>query len=518
MSVAPPRSPSLRRNAVSVILGRGASALMWVAVTPFALARLGPERFGVWSLFFVFGGYAATLDLGMASVIMRFVAVAAARGDRRAVRSVLLRSLAVSVGAGLIWCLCILVLRDVFLKLFHVPASIAPEVERSLLLFACSILVFSGTQVLQGVLIGFQRFDLSNLYFFAGLVLHAILLVWGLGRGFGLMAAAAAMVSGNLLSGTLAALTVSKALEATPESESSEPPTWRELLSFGGTVQATGIVSVGQLQAGKVLLGALGTLVWVTQFELGFRVANALSSLPILVQGSVIPAAARASAGGGVAELREVYGWACRWVFSLAGALMAGLWLVAPALFTLWLGPGQAPSVSVARALAVSFAFATLVGPATAVARGAGWPGLETAMFAAALGVNLAASLWCVPRFGPVGAAAAMALGFALSGAGLIVVLARRLGVSLGSWLARTAAPRFLPPAGIAAAMYALGAGRGVETRTAALPALVLQGGLFLLLVLGVTWPVGDSRVVWGLARSWMMRVGGAARGAGGAR
>ena len=112
----------------------------------------------------------------------------------------------------------------------------------------------------------------------------------------------------------------------------------------------------------------------------------------------------------------------------------------------------------------------------------------------------------------------ALILGFALSGAGLIVVLARRLGVSLGSWLARTAAPRFLPPAGVAAAMYALGAGRGVETRTAALPALVLQGGLFLLLVLGVTWPVGDSRVVWGLARSWMMRVGGAARGAGGAR
>ena len=102
MSVAPPRSTSLRRNAISVVLGRGASALMWVAVTPFTLARLGPERFGVWSLFFVFGGYAAALDLGMAGGIIRFVAVAAARGDRRAVRSVLMRSLAVSIGA----CVC----------------------------------------------------------------------------------------------------------------------------------------------------------------------------------------------------------------------------------------------------------------------------------------------------------------------------------------------------------------------------------------------------------------------------
>ena len=65
--------------------------------------------------------------------------------------------------------------------------------------------------------------------------------------------------------------------------------------------------------------------------------------------------------------------------------------------------------------------------------------------------------------------------------------------------------------------MYALGAGRDVGTRSAALPALALQGGLFLLLVLGVTWPVGDSRVVWGLARSWM-RASGAARAAGGTR
>ena len=517
MSVAPPRSTSLRRNAISVVLGRGASALMWVAVTPFTLARLGPERFGVWSLFFVFGGYAAALDLGMAGGIIRFVAVAAARGDRRAVRSVLMRSLAVSIGAGLIWCLGILVLRDAFLEVFHVPASIAPEVERSLLLFACSILLFSGTQVLHGVLMGYQRLDLSNLYFFAGLVLHAVLLVWGLGRGFGLMAAAAAMASGHLLSGTLAAWSVSSAVKSTPESGSSEPVAWRELLGFGGTVQATSIVSVGQLQAGKVLLGTLGTLVWVTQFELGFRVANALSSLPILVQGSVIPAAARASASGGVAEVREVYAWACRWVFALAGVLMPGLWLVAPALFTLWLGPGQAASVSAARALAVSFALATLVGPATAVARGAGWPGLETAMFAAALGINLLACLWCVPRFGPVGAAVSMALGFALAGAGLILVFSRRLGVSIGSSLGRVAAPRYLLPAGIAAGMWVLGAGRNVGTRSAALPALVLQGGLFLLLVLGVTWPMGDSRAVWGWARSRVLGAGGAARALGGA-
>ena len=76
-------STALRRNAIANVIGRRASVLMWVVLTPFLLARLGDQRFGVWSLIFGFSGYVANLDFGMTSSVARFVAVAIARRDRR---------------------------------------------------------------------------------------------------------------------------------------------------------------------------------------------------------------------------------------------------------------------------------------------------------------------------------------------------------------------------------------------------------------------------------------------------
>src|SRR5262249_38929812 len=151
--------------------------------------------------------------------------------------------------------------------------------------------------------------------------------------------------------------------------EATEPVRWRELIRFSGSVQATTAGAMGQLQTGKGGLGLLGKLTWVTEFELGFRVANAIWSLPTLVQGAAIPTSAHASVSG-VSAVRDVYGWASRWVFALGGLLLAGLWLLAPAALTLWLGPGHDSSIVVARGLAIALAIATVSGPATAVARG----------------------------------------------------------------------------------------------------------------------------------------------------
>lgn len=491
MSEAPEsRSGSLRRNAIANIVGRSASAVLWVLVTPFALSHLGQERFAVWSLFFVFGGYVATLDLGMANIVARYIALVTARGDRSNLLTVLRRSLSLSAGLGLMWCLALMALRGPLMHWLHVPPVLEPEVARSLLVFAVSMFVYSMTQVLLGALMGFQRLDISNLCFMSGLVLHAVVLIAGLASGAGLMAAAVAAISGHLLSGTLAALSVRRLVRAAPGRETEERVGWRELLQFGGTVQATTACAVGQQQVGQVLVSHLGQLAWVTPFSLGFRVANAVWSLPTLMQGAVIPAAAHASAAG-VDQVRGIYDWACHWIFALAGFVLAGLWLVAPELFTLWLGPGHDSAVAVARVLAVAFAVATLSGPATAVARGGGWPLLETYNFAAALVLNVLMCLWLVPRYGPLGAAFAMAVSYGLAGVWLIGTLHRRLQVPTAAWLA-LALPRFLLPAAAAALLWRLWPGVAPEGKLAALRLLALHGTAFTLLCVALLWPTGD--------------------------
>ncbi len=496
-------STRLRRNALSNVLGRAASGVLWVLLTPFVLARLGPERFGVWSLFFAVSGYIATLDLGMASSVARFLAVGAAHGDREAVRGTLARSLVLACGLGALWSTACIVLRGAFVVGFHVPAPLRTEVEFSLMVFAASLLVFCVAQVLQGGLIGLQRLHLSNLWFLAGLLVHATVLLAGLARGGGLMVTAVAMVAGNTVCGLLSAFSLERALRGLPHGEGTQV-SWRQLMGFGGVVQATNAFAMGQLQVGKFLLGLLGQLTWVTQFELGFRVANALWGLPQLVQGAVIPAAAHASALAGREELRHLYRWSCRWQFAFAGWVLGGLWLTAPALFAAWVGPGYTDAVTVTEALAVAFAVATLAGPASAVTRGAGWPGLETAWVGIALTLNVAASFPLIARFGTAGAAYAMGLSYAVASTWLIPVLHRRLELPVKDWFVPIASPRLLVPAAAAIAVRFTTRHLEIGSRAEGLAVTLLQGALFTVAVVALSWPTGDPQAVWQRVRIWV--------------
>jgi len=495
-----PRSHSLRRNAIVNVAGRSLSTLLWIAVTPFTLSHLGAERFAVWSLFFLFGGYVGALDFGMANGVARYVALFAARRDRTNVRLVIRRSLLLAAALGLMWCVVCVLLRGAMLQAFHVPAALAQEVLTAFAVFALSMLVSQVAQVLNGVLTGYQRLDYSNLCFTSGLFVHAAVLIAGLANHGGLVVAAAAMMCGHLVNVTLAALFVRQAVHATPDGISGTPGTWRELLHFGGAVQATTAFAVAHTQVAKIMLATLGTLVLVTRFELGFRVANAVWTLPQLVLTAVIPAAAHASADGRDA-LRGIYEWTCRWLLALGGFVLAGLWLLAPALMVLWLGPGHDESVGVARQLAIAFAIANPFLPATAVARGGGWPWLESGMFVVAFALNVTIQWFGIPRWGLAGASIAVAVSYILAGTGMLAMLHPRLKVDTMRWVLRTVLPRLVLPAA-ATALLAWWWPVGIPaTKTAALLLLFAQGACYTALATLLMLPTGDPQAVFALLR-----------------
>lgn len=487
---------SIRRNAASNMAGRGLSAIAWLAVTPGVLGWLGTERFALWSLFFGLGGYFATLDLGMANSAIRYVSLGVANGDRREVASVVRRTLALTLLGAAVWALAVLLLGGAFLDLVRVPPALRPEASAAIRLFALEVVVFSVAQVLQSVLMGFQRLDLSNASFLAGLALHVLLLVAGMNADRGLPWTVGAMIAGQGLAATIAAVQAWRLVSRLPGGPAGrQPVATSELLRFGVRVQATNATAVGQLQVGRLLLGALGQLAWITPFELGFRIANALWALPTLIQGAVIPAAAAASAAAGPAGVREVYRWADRWVYAAAGVILSGAWLLAPAAVWSWLGPGHDEAARVARYLSLAFLLATVGGPAGAVARGAGWAGLEATAMASALGLNVALSFLLVPPLASTGAALAMALSYALSSVGLVLVLHRRLVASTREWLTGSLVPRLALP--LAGAFLASLVGHPWRPdRTPAWGVLAAQTTIWLAVVALVAWRTGDLQAL----------------------
>lgn len=497
------RPVPLRRNAVANVLGRVGSALLWIVVTPWVLSRLGDVRFAVWSLFFTFGGYVATLDFGMSSAVSRHVAVTVARGDRRALVSVLRRSVLVSVGLGLLWCVAFAGFRDLFIRAFHVPPAQAAEVESSLLVFAFSMLVFSCTQVLYGSLAGFQQLHVATTLMLSGLLLHAMVLVGGIAAGGGLVAAAWASVAGYVLTGVLSARRVWEEVRRMPETGATAPIPWRELLGFGGIIQVSNAFAVGWMQAGKMMLGLFGQLAQVTTFELGYRVTHAVASMPIMIQTAVIPTAAQASVAESRAPLADTYRWACRWIYASGGLALGGLWLVAPPLLTMWLGPGHEDSAAVARVLVLAYAMVLLGGPAGAVARGGGWPHLEAVQLGVATVLSVLIGVWSIPRWGPIGAGLAMTVSFAIGSGWLILTLHPRLGQSTWEWLRSMAVPRFAGPAVVAGALALAFAPWQARNRAEGLAAVAVQGTAFLIGAALLGWRNGDLHVVgrWAAGR-----------------
>ena len=498
------RSPvrhSLPRSTFYSIAGRAGSVLVWLLVTPFVLGRLGPERFGVWSLLFALSGYATVLDLGVGSSVSRFVARSAAGGLRDPVAAVIRRSLLLSTAMGVLWGLLLVAATGAFERAFHVPAGLAPEVEKSLLLFAAALAVTSAAQVPQGALIGFQRFDRSNLAFLAGLALQAIVLVAGLLRGGGLRVTVLAMLAGQVVALVIALIALKPELARLAPGGGGGAWRWRDFLGFSAAVQVTNVVALGVLQLGKVLLGLFGSLALVTQFELGLRVANAAWSLPQLVQAPIVPAAAHALAERGPGAVTGVYLWACRWAFAIGGIAFALLWLTAPGLYRLWLGPGHEGSAGIARTLALSLTAAMLLGPATAVARGGGWPFLETGALVTVLIVNVGAGVALVRALSAQGAAIATGIAFAVAAAWLLVVLHRRLSVANGAWWWRTAGPRLAFPALAAALVWVATRHWPFDSKADALRLVAVQCAAFLVLAALFSLATGDAQVVWERAR-----------------
>lgn len=502
----------LRRNAVANFLGRAFTALLWVAVTPFVLSRLGPERFGIWSLFFTFLSYLLAFDLGLSSTMTRFVAAKRGSGDGAGLRRTLRKGLGLGLGLGLVWAIFVVVTRGWVVGIFRVPSPIVPETLEALILFALAVLLMFPAQVILGSLQGFERLDLSNLCMAIGVASQVVTLYVGLAAGAGLKAAAVAGVVSQGVTGLLGAGMLRGRLREIPHGEKETGPSWRDLMHFGAALQLAGLLVVVQLQSGKITLGLLGNLAMVSDYEVAFRVANAVGSLPVLIMLSVIPAASHAWERGGGAAVVPLFMSTSRWVYSLAVMTLGMLWLVAPDITRVWLGPEHDRIAFLIRLWVIVYATILVWGPGTAVARGIGIPWLEVWGLTASVIANVGLSLWWVPRYGTAGAIAALGASFGVAVVLFVATFHGSSGMPFRPWLSRAFLPRALVGlSAVALCTWLTAAGPVAEHlpplgwgHAAAVAVLFL--GVFSL----VFAPLGDPQRLWHMA--WQAMAGVLAR------
>jgi O-antigen/teichoic acid export membrane protein len=385
--------------------GRILSVLVWVVLTPPVLRALGPEGFAVWSLFYALTGYYSAFDFGLAQGTLRAVAAARERGDERTGGAFATLAVVGYLALGLLWLALTLLFRDGVLAWLRVPDGARGAAGFAFAAGSAVFLLAGIANVFMAVLQGHGRFDLANRVLVAAAAQQAVgipLILW---RGWGLQGLVINVGVGWALGAAIGAWSLRR---AAPEfrfgSLGASLPHLREALRFGGPLQAAAMLNVFHAHLDKFLIPRFVALAAVTPYELGFRVLSAAVAFPLLLQVTILPAAAALHAADNPNRLRELYQRGNCYMLTASAVTVAVLFASADRIYSVWLGPGHEEAALVLRWLSVTSAVTFAVAMATTVARGIGRTDLELWLGATAAVLHLGLSLWLLPRFGLPGA------------------------------------------------------------------------------------------------------------------
>ncbi len=477
----------LARNASHNVLALLLPAVLSIVATPFIVHRLGDERFGLYMLALSAVGFGGLLDLGLDTAAVKYVAAERARKDLDALAGLLnslvtirllLGALAGAIGVSSASFLCERVLAVA-------PAS-TPDATYVVRIGSLSVGIGMVVGTLSSLPRAAHRFDITSritLISSIGLTLITVGLV-SFGRGIRDVAAAELLVT------TLQAVVywhVARTFFPEWRFRLSVEAAWlRKLLAFGslgvmGNMTAMMFVHVNRIIVGR-FLGAAA----VTYFAVPWSVSTRVAQLIYSMADVLTPLASSLNASDSADQLERVYRRVTKAILLLCGTIAVPLFLTAPDLLGLWMGPAFAErSGGVLRLLTVSATLQGLSMVAYVVLTGMGRPAAANVPAVAGALVNLGAALALGPKYGLLGVAGAVVVGVAVQTA----LLEWRVDVALArAWRDRAEEWRILLAAS-AAVVVGLVAGRPVVGPWARLVVLTVLG---LASFHGLVWAMGS--------------------------
>lgn len=178
------------RIARNVLSNWGSYAFSMVVnffLAPFVVHHLGNSQYGVWTLIVSLTGYLGLLDFGVRGAVTRYVARFHTQVDHERASRVASSALAVFTATGILAIMVSAILAILFGSSFHIPAEYRTASQIVLILAGFNIATSLVNGVFGGIIVGLQRFDLSNALEVAVAGLRAISVVVALGAGKGLI-------------------------------------------------------------------------------------------------------------------------------------------------------------------------------------------------------------------------------------------------------------------------------------------------------------------------------------------
>lgn len=402
---------------------------------PWIVKGLGNVSFAILSLVWAVVAYFTLWDLGIGRAVTKFVAEKRVLGKSEDVADIVRISVLISLAIGVLFGILIFLSRsELETLLFTVPPGYAGIVRLAIAIVAVSMPVLILQGVFRGVLMGFDRFDLSNsvqvlngvLQWVGTLVL--VLLHFGVlwVIGFVMVTRAFTMVIVLVMSSGL--------VKWFRPGESFNLSLFKEILHFGGWAMVSQVVSPVLQYAERFMLSALVATGIVTFYVVPYEATSKMLVLSGGMVSALFPAMSEIHGAAGLSqEFRRLYRQSERvLVFSFL-PIGAFLFMFSHEILLLWMGAAFAQeAVLPFKILSLTFVVSSVAQLPFTLLQAVGRPDLTGKVQLIELPIHLSVTFFMIKQLGLLGAAISTLIRMIMDVSLLYAFAARKLGLQLG--------------------------------------------------------------------------------------
>ena len=495
---------SLPRNILSTYAVRLASLASGVLLFPVLVSGVGLSRYGLWLLISSSVSLVFTLDLGMGTSALRYIADAHSRRDRETLQRTVSTSLAFLAGLGVLLCAIYLGAMSLMWPALHIPAEDSRLAVVMLTIAASTTFLISlPLGIFTTTLMGIQRADVASAIQLVQIVVRTATIVTLLWAGFGILAI---VIADALIGVTTGWVTLLACRRLLPDFRISpalvQGSLLRSMAPYSVQVFVLGLSGLVILQTDNLVVGAFLPVAMVAVYAGAYRPYLVCRQLTYALINPLVPDAARASTLAHTERLQDLLVRGTRYSNGITLLIAIPAAIFAEPVLAAWAGPDVADAAIVAQVLLVSLLVNNNHLVAYALLTGMGRIGAYLKYHVIWAVLNVALSILLVTHIGLVGVALGTALPVVLLEPLYLRVAIAETGVDARRFLL-AAVLRPFAAATIAAVPLALGVWL--------LPSANLAGALALSLCYAAVFTVAMAKLTMDhVDREFLHRVLGA--------
>ena len=399
--------PSLAVNAFSNWAVLAVNGVTGFFLTPYIIAQLGREDYGILTLVASVVGYYGLLELGVQSAVMRYVAYYAGQRDARALSETVSTALAIFLLPATAGVALSFLLSGWFAGFFHVAPANVREFEHAMWLFGITFGVSLIGSVFRVTVVAYERYVLANVIGTAQTLVRTAITVLILSGGAGLVGVIAANLATAAAASVVMAFWVFRIDRGIVLSWRliSRRAAWT-LIGFGTSSALIGVADVLRFRLDSLVIGRWVDVAAVGVYGLAVGLVSHGPSLVGSATGVLLPrfsklAASEDGKGACQALLVRSMGYSAM----LSYGLLVSAAACGRAFIERWVGPDFAGAYPIMIVLMSGYVLSLAQTPGLHYLRAAN----KHHFFAAAAIVeglvNLALSIALVLRYGSIGVA-----------------------------------------------------------------------------------------------------------------